>query len=193
MQKKGLVALAAVATLGVALPAAAQSLNAAYVGASIGQSKFSADCAGTSTCDKNDTAWRIFGGYQFNQFIAAEVGYVDLGKLSFSGTLLGTPFNGKIESTAFDLSAVGSYHFTPEISVLGRIGGYASKTKTSGTNVISEDKSGTGLTFGLGAGYDFTKNLGARIEWQRYSSVKAGTAGDSDVDFFNIGVLWRFQ
>jgi len=190
MQKKGFVALAAVATLGVALPAAAQSLNAAYVGASIGQSKFAADCTGVPNCDKTDTGFRIFGGYQFNQFIAAEVGFVDLGKLKLSGP----GFDGKIESTAFDLSAVGTWHFTPELAVLGRIGGYAADSKSSGTGIVNDSKSSTGLTFGLGGQYDFNKNLGARIEWQRFSSVKGpANSGDGDIDYFNIAVLWRFQ
>jgi len=57
-----------------------------YLGASVGQSKARhVDCAGFDSCDSKAAAFGILGGYQINRNFAAELGYQDLGKVTFSG------------------------------------------------------------------------------------------------------------
>src|SRR3954468_1608770 len=58
------------------------------IGGSVGQSKFNVDCSGAS-CDDTDTAFRVFGGYNFNRHFGVELGYAVLGKLTVSGGLPG--------------------------------------------------------------------------------------------------------
>ena len=77
-----------------------------------------------------------------------------------------------------------------------RAGLYNGEVKLSG--VDSGSKTTTGLTYGIGAGYDIGRNLGLRAEWQNYSKMKArndatGAEDDGDVNALTIGVLWRFQ
>src|SRR3954471_8968815 len=55
------------------------------VGGSIGQSKNNLSCPAGSSCDDSDTAFRVFGGYNFNKNFGAELGYADLGKFTASG------------------------------------------------------------------------------------------------------------
>ncbi|MFN2645154.1 MAG: outer membrane beta-barrel protein [Burkholderiales bacterium] len=188
MRSKATIAILGLAAATLAVPAAAQmrspSLSSAYIGGSIGQSKFKADC-GPLDCDKEDTSFRLFGGYQFTPNIAAELGYASLGKLKVNG------IDGDIEATAWDLSAVGMFPIVDKLSILGRLGVARVEGKASGA-FGSESDTKNGVTFGLGAQYDFTRNLGLRAEWQRYK-VDAGSAGDADLDNLNIGVLWRFQ
>ena len=96
---KSIKALLAVAALGFAGAAAAQpSLSSAYIGGTIGQAEYKDGCAGVGGCDEKDTAWRILGGYQFNRYFAAELGYHNLGEASASA--------GATEGTAWEL--VGS-------------------------------------------------------------------------------------
>src|ERR1700675_4627989 len=62
----------------------------AYAGLSIGQSEAkNVDCASGFSCDKKDTAWKIFGGYQFMRYLAAEAAYTDLGKIKSNASLPG--------------------------------------------------------------------------------------------------------
>lgn len=193
MNTKATVAILGIAAAAFALPAAAQmsmpSLSSAYVGGSLGQSKMKLDCTGLSNCDDKDTAWRIFGGFQINRNFSAELGYSDLGKAKFTAPGV----DGKFEASAFDLSAIGAWPIANEFSVFGRLGVYEGKVKVGGTGVISSDKNKAGLTFGLGGQYDFNRNLGLRLEWQRYAKMDSGAGGKSDVDSFSIGALWRFQ
>src|SRR5438094_9199039 len=101
MRSKATIAILGLAAAALALPAAAQmSMSSGYVGASLGQSKFKADC-GPFECDKNDTSFRLFGGYQFTRNIAAELGDVDLGRLKISSGAA----TGEVQGNARNVAA----------------------------------------------------------------------------------------
>jgi len=171
-----------------------------YIGGSVGQSKFDVDCAGAS-CDDSDTAFRVFGGYMFTKNWGAELGYADLGKLTASGTVSGASVTADRKSTAWDVMAVGVLPFAEKFNAYGKIGFYSADTKLSGTVSAfgltgsgETSKTNTDLTYVIGVGYDFSKNLGIRGEWQRYSGVGADeVGGDGDVDVYSIGVVYRFR
>ena len=71
----------------VGLPVVSQAQNNWYdnwyVGASVGQSFV--DELGI---DDDDTAFKVFGGYQFNKYLGAELGFVDHGELEDRGNEL---------------------------------------------------------------------------------------------------------
>jgi OOP family OmpA-OmpF porin len=197
MNKKALIAVLGVSAAAFALPAAAQGMSAVYIGGGLGQSKFKGACDGVSgtgvSCDDKDTSFKIFGGYQLNRNFAGELGYTDLGKAKASGPGGST----ELSATAWELSAVGLFPVMDALSIFGRLGGYWGEGKLSGSGA-SGSKTTTNLTFGLGLQYDFTKNLGVRGEWQRYSKVKvkddaSGTEDSGDIDVLGISVLYRFQ
>ena len=188
--KQGLAVVGLASAMMLAGPALAQDTGF-YAGLSIGQSSADVDCTGATTCDDKDSAWKILGGYRFNRNLAVEFGYTDLGAVSASDGVDSV----KIESTAFELVAVGSFPIAEKFSLLGKIGMYRGETDgtVSGSVSGSVSESNTDLTFGVGVQWDFTKNLAARAEWQRYSDVGGGDIGDSaDVDVMSIGVIWKF-
>jgi OmpA-OmpF porin, OOP family len=170
------------------------------VGGSIGQSKFKADCAGAS-CDDTDTAFRVFGGYMFNKNFGAELGYADLGKLTATASVSGASASADLKSTAWDLVAVGVLPFAEKFNAYGKIGMYMADTKLNGTasafgltGSASSSKSNSDLTYTIGAGYDFNKNLGLRVEWQKYSKVGSDdVGGKNDIDVYGVGVVYRFK
>jgi OOP family OmpA-OmpF porin len=195
MQKKVLVGalvagFAALPTLAMAQAKGGNADLGFYAGASIGQSK-TADCPGAGSCDDKDTAYRVFGGYKFHPNIAVEGGYAPLGKTSSS-------FPGgsvSAEANAWDIVGVGSWGLGNNFSILGKLGFYNAELKLGG--LASGKKTTTDLTYGIGGQYDFNRNLGLRLEWNRYSKVKApdvGTlsGGDTDIDVLSVGALWRF-
>jgi len=156
-----------------------------YLGASVGQS--TSDCpGGLGSCDDSDTAYRVFGGYQFNRNLAIEGGYAPLGEISGN--------NLTLEANAWDLVGVGIWPLNPQFSIYGKLGFYNAEAKLSGP--ISGKKTTTDLTYGLGGQFNLNKNLGFRLEWQRYSGVEsptiAGVSGDSDIDVISLGALWKF-
>jgi OOP family OmpA-OmpF porin len=129
-----------------------------YIGAEVGQADNSVD----------DTGFKLLGGYQFHKNIAAEVAY---------GMLID---KDNVEVTTWEAVAVGIFPLTPNISLLGKLGFAKVDVETPGGS--SDDVE---LTYGIGAQWDFTRNLGARVGWQRYDA-------DSEVDYINVGLVWRF-
>ena len=177
---KSMKALLTAAGLAAALVMAGPAAAQFYIGATIGQAEFKEGCLGTGECDDADTAWRILGGYQFNKFFAAELGYYDFGETS-SGTT-------KLEAEAFELVAVGSFHLTDRFSIYGKLGAYQGTLEGAGS-----DEDSTDLTYGIGARWDFTKRFGVRGEWQRYESLGGGALVETDVDVLSIGLIFSFQ
>lgn len=198
MKLKHSLLSAALVAAAIVPPAALAQDAGFYLGGSFGQSKSNDTCddtAGAASCDDNDSAWRVFGGYQFNRFIAAELGYADLGTpASASGTLSGLAFVADAEITAWDLVAVGSYPIG-RFSIHGKLGLYRAETEITGSIAgISRSTSDTNtdITFGAGAGFSITNNLKVRAEWQRYQNVGGDSTGEDDIDVLSVGVLWRF-
>jgi OOP family OmpA-OmpF porin len=179
---KGIKAVLAIAALTFAGVAAAQqpALSSAYIGGTIGQSEYKDGCAGVAGCDEKDTAWRILGGYQFNRYFAAELGYHDLGEVSAPGA--------SVEGTAWELVGIGSYPIVDKFSVYGKLGLYRGELEGPGVEETNSD-----VTYGAGLQYDFLKNVGVRGEWQRYSKMGGGNIGETDVDVLSVGVVYRFQ
>lgn len=185
MMKRALLTAAALAAGGLVSTGA---LAQGYVGLSAGQSKAHFDCPAASSCDTTDTGYKIFGGVMVNQNFGAELSYIDFGK--FKSTAIG---DGGITGDA-RVDGVGLYGVAVapfgQASVFGKLGiGYVHTKETGGT---SNNK--TDIAYGLGAGYDFTKNVGVRLEWDRMrgKGTVDTTTQTKDVDLLSLGVLYRF-
>jgi OOP family OmpA-OmpF porin len=176
------------------LLAATQASAQAFVGASIGQSDVDEDITAglitSGSVDSKDNAFKVFGGYMFNRHFGVEGAYVDLGEVSYSGSFGSAAVNGgKVETTGFNVAALGSYPVTEEFSVFGKIGLFiweAEASDTTGGVPFSEKTDGTDISFGLGLNYQFTRNLGVRAEWERFKLDEA------DADLISVGIVWRF-
>ena len=165
-----------------------------YLGASVGQSRARhVDCAGFSSCDTRAAAFGILGGYQVNRNFAAELGYHDFGRVTFSAPGV----SGNIKASAAELVGLGAYPFANAFSVYAKLGAYRAETKASaslaglGSGSLKDRK--TDLTVGLGAQCDVTREALVRAEWQRYKNVGGNDIGKSDVDVISIGLIWRFR
>jgi len=199
--KNAALALISVAALGVPSISMAQgtmdSMKTAVtgpdsgwlVGGSFGQSKLKVDCTGFS-CDDTDTAFRIFGGYNFNKNFGVELGYADLGAVTFTAPGV----SGEISAKAWDLMAVGTLPLGTNFALYGKLGMYRADSDASGTGVISGSGSNSDITYAIGGQYNFNRNLGIRAEWQQYKKVGTdNTGGEGDVDIMAIGVVWKFK
>lgn len=165
-------------------PALAQSTAPAghlYAGATVGQVRWSPAC---STCDNMDSALRVFGGYQVNRILAAEVGYANLGETRGTGVL--------VKGNSWDASIVAGWPVAGALSVHGRLGAYRANLK-GGSALAGQQHDNYGLTYGLGAQFDATPNLGLRFDWQEYSGAGGSGIPHSDIRLLSLGALWRFR
>lgn len=149
--------------------------------------------------DSTDRGYKLFGGYQFNRYLALEGGYFNLGEFSFTSTTqpLGT-FNGNIKLHGVNVDVVGFVPFTEKFSAFGRLGvNYAeAKDKFSGTGFVhvlspNAKERDTNLKVGAGVQYAFNENLAMRLEAERYR-VGDAVGHKGDVDLLSVGLVYRF-
>lgn len=182
--------LLALSGLLAASPAGAQP----FIGGSIGQSDIDDEIAGglitSGTVDGKDTGYKIYGGYMFNRNFGIEGAYVNLGKLSYSGDFFGSPVTGgKVEVDGLNVAALGALPINEQFSVFGKIGLFlwnAKASDTTGGVPFSAKQDGTDLSFGVGLGYDFNRNLGVRAEWEMFKTDEA------DASLLSVGLVWKF-
>lgn len=158
----------------------------------LGAGRSHADTGGIAgSADKEDNAWKAFGGYQFHPNFAVEGGYVDLGKTSVNGA---TGF-GTTDTDVWQAGVVGSLPITPQFAFTGKLGVARTETETSGSNAGiafgGKDRE-TAPTYGLGLRYDFTKTFGVRGDWDRYRVSSAGMGGKTDTDLYSVSAVFRF-
>ena len=186
----GLLALVAVST-----PALSQDTGW-YAGLGVGQSNFKDGCNGVSgpgiSCDDTDTAWNIFGGYQFTKHFSAQLGYVDLGELSAEFAGFGS---ANIKAKGFELLGGGTYPINEQFSVYGKLGFFRWDVDfNDGTGLVgSTSDTGTSFTHVIGVKYNFTKTIAGTLQWQRYYNIgDSNTTGQSDIDVIGVGVIFKF-
>ncbi len=161
---------------------------APFLGGSLGQTSFDISCP--ASCDDADTAWKIYGGLEVNEYISMEVGYADLGKAKISGTTSGTA-----EANGMTLQLIGTYALNPSFSLVGRGGMNILNldVKTTGGQVLDEGDTDVAWSLGLGAHYNITQSMGLRVEWERYFKVgDADTTGEMDIDLISAGLVFKF-
>jgi OmpA-OmpF porin, OOP family len=132
--------------------------------------------SGITGHDTRDGAWRIFGGYQFNRYWALELGYVDLGRFSFTSSIYPTgSLNGELKARGDTLDLVGTMPITDNFSIIGRIGANYSRTQsafngTGNAALVNGNPSNrkTNMKAGAGLQYAFSPNFMVRAEGERY-------------------------
>ena len=179
------------ALVAVSAPALAQD-SRWYAGFGLGMSTAKDACDGVGpgiSCDDEDTAFKILGGYRINPNFAVEVGYTDLGKASASEIGVGT---ASIESSGFEVLAVGIAPISPQWSLYGKVGLFSWDLDVKGTGG-SLSESGNELTYGFGASYDFSRTTALRLEYQSYTDVgDANTTGTSDINVLGAALIFKF-
>lgn len=180
----------------VSISNAQDTANGFYVGVGVGHSDQKDACDDISgSCDDTDTGWKIFAGYEFNQYLSLEGGYADLGESDADTIVLGIPVSADAEITGFFLSGIASWPINDSFSVFGKLGAiyWDVETDADGGGIsVSEDENGTDLMFGVGAQYDFTDNIGIRAEWERFNDVGDSDTGESDIDLISGSLVYRF-
>lgn len=177
MKKNKILSRVLIAALVGATAFGAQAADRSfYAGAGVGQS-----LVDEGSYDDEDTAFSVFGGYQFNRWFGLEGGYADLGKLESNGP------GRDLEASAVYLTAVGSVPFTEKFSGYAKAGFQRWDLDTALPGVTgTTDDHGTDPTYGVGLQYRFTDNVALRGEYSRFE------VEDADLDLAQLQVRYDF-
>ena len=172
------------------------------IGASIGASELrdeSGDCDDTLSCDTSDVGYKVSAGYSFMPNFAIELAYVDLGEAKFDE---GEGNSLSLSETGFAAYGIGIYP-VDNFSLFAKAGFSNLKTKADiNINTIdpaftfngSASSSNTNFAWGIGAGYNFTSNISAGLEWERFKGEfsQLGASLTRDVDLFSVSAKYHF-
>lgn len=148
---------------------------------------------------ENDIGFKLLGGYQFNEIVAIEGGYFNLGKFDYkANTLPLGSLKGDIKVQGIHIDVVGTWFFTEEFALLARVGAIHTKAEASfkGSGAVTpatskSSKDDTNFKVGLGLQYSVTPALNIRTELERYR-VNDSIATKGDIDLISLGVTYRF-
>lgn len=185
---------AALLGLGILTASALASAQSFYVGGSFGSTDASDGNAvpgliTSGPVDGKDSGFKLFGGYQFTKNLAAELAYVDLGTLTYSGTFLGAPVtNGRLETTGLNMSLVGTFPVNPSFSLFAKAGIFvwtADARDVTGGAPFSGSQDDSDLSFGFGGAFQIGPRLSLRGEWERYEAI-------DNISLLSIGLAYGF-
>lgn len=140
--------------------------------------------------DNEDSSWKVFGGYRlWDEFVAVEVSYIDLGKTKVEGTSNGTPSTGEQEIDTFTIGLVGRIPITDPLGVIIHLGFSRNDSKLT-TNIggTGTFEGATDFEFYYGGGwqYEITETIGIRAELEVFEIA------DYRVNLLSAGLLYRF-
>ncbi len=191
---------AAAAAAAIALPVSAQStgsmsmaqprtqfLSSGYVGLNLGRSKYNTTCGnGLFACDDSDRAVHLYGGSMFSDYFGVELGYLNFGDMTRGGA--------ETKAQGLNLSLVGRVPVAERLGLYGKIGTTYGRTETSsaaGSGVTAGDEHGFGLSYGLGASYDFTPRVSGVVGWDSHDLRFAGSGRDT-IRTTTLGLQFRY-
>ena len=196
--KKTLIA-GAVALISLASGSAfAQS----YVGGNIGESHANHGCdaaaasGAITSCDKNDFAWKLYGGYQLpGTPWAAELSYMDLGKFKGSGNGV----SGDAKDSYWGLGGAYRPSFGSGWGGVARLGAAYGTSKVDynlGDTLLGEhSKNGWHPYYGLGVNYEIAKNVKIEADWDNTkitSQVPTFGSSTNVVNSYTLGASIGF-
>jgi hypothetical protein len=165
------LALAAASTLGCDTARATDF----SIGAGGGASRGKVDCLAAFPCDRSDTNFNLFAGYQITPAIDVRLTY--FGGDSFKGadvSPLGTPFGGTFRVSGLGLTGGYLWRFAPAWSLHGRLGIASVQTRFDFADPFAGSASKTTVqpTAGLALGYDATSavRVGLDLDATRFKA-----------------------
>jgi len=191
-------------------PFANATNKGAYIGASIGSAEIKEPGEWENLCASagvvcaergDDTALGLFFGYQFNDYLAVEAGYMGTGELTV-GTVAPIAASAFVEVQGAKLVLLPQVPIGKLGAIFGKFGIMGGDTKIGADAPalgFSERDSGyTGaFVVGVGGAINLGNNVTIRVEWERLSFNKAFDLAGArveapDVDVIGGAILFRF-
>lgn len=191
--------LAAVIATTLTIPLAAQA-EGAYVSLGVGKAKTSADVNNVNAITvsrTNGTAANLEFGYEFNKYFGVELGYANLGK-SVDTINTTEVFNYRFSS--YFLAGTGSVPLGP-VSLFAKLGLANNRIDATDTAGGSSDHFNGGkidMMGGVGAAFNFTKNVGLRVQYEYFGKVTSASSTtivnniNGKGQMWSVGLLYKF-
>lgn len=179
------IAAAVLLSAVVAAPAFAAD-EGFYAGITLGNGKPGVTPTALAVSKSSNFIYGGLAGYQYNKNLAVEVQFTGAGKATDVA-------GNTTKADALSLAAVGLLPLNDSFELLGKLGVASTKTSSS-AGATNLGASRTGLTYGIGAQYNVTQNLGLRLVWDRYAvaTSNAGVKSNANANVMTVGAVYKF-
>ena len=174
--------------IGVSSTSFAANNGGFYFGTVFGEAKAD-DAEEFGLTDDTDGAWRVYGGYEFNRWLAVEAGYVDLGSYNGSIPSIEGPVATRVELDGFTLGVRPQYVFSNDWFIQGQAGVLfwdADARLSGGFSGLELGEDGEDPYYGVGFGKYIGKSWRLSAEWTRFET------DESEADFLGLALNYRF-
>ncbi|ACE83116.1 OmpA family protein [Cellvibrio japonicus] len=159
-----------------------------YVGIRAGYSYNEGSCSSNHLkCDKSDTGYGLFIGYDINPRWAIETSFNDIGDTT--ATYSNAHLDGDLSQ--IDISVKYAYPIYQNLSLYGKVGAAYWDAKAKGQNVSFSD---TGVSPLLGAGLELiiSEHWKGRIEYQYIDRIGNNLMGKASPNKLGLALIWNF-
>jgi hypothetical protein len=153
------------------------------------------DCGPIGTVDDSGAGYKLFGGFRFHRNFAVLGGFARLADTEATGP---APFTDLLEVNGPYVTAVGILPLGANFEFFGSVGVFRWNQDVT-FNGASGSFTGTDLTYGAGAGWNFsaggTPGFAVQLEWQQFKDVGTNDPFFGHVDDYGLttlNVLYRF-
>jgi len=151
-----------------------------YLGAGVGQAR-----EDFGPFKGSDTSFRLFGGYSFNRYFAAEAGYIDGGNIEDD---IG-PYRVSIASDGIFAAGLAKLPLGNHFELFAKLGWVfhdSTQTVSLGSQRNSESESDSDFLFGGGMAFKLGKNFQLRAEFDKIN------VSDAAFEIYSVNAAWKF-
>ena len=172
------------------LYSATAALAGPYIGLGIGSASYKADLTslGGGNIDDNGTGTKLYGGYGFNKYFAAEAAIYNFAEASVGAieTSPGEFASGSVSMKGVGAYAVGMYPVSKKVNLMAKLGVLSWDADLQVNNTTATND-GTDVAYALAASYGFTKELLVTAEWESFDS------DNPELSMFSLGFRFNFK
>lgn len=174
----------------LAAPLAAQAANGAYIGANAGRAEQKADVEGIIIKDRS-SAFKIYGGYNFDQHFGVEGGYIDTkeGGISGNGARVGS------DPRAVYAAATGTLPLNQQFSLFAKVGAARNHVKVTASfdgYSASGSANRTSAYVSVGAAYAVNANVSFVAEYENFGKILKEDGSSVKANIYSVGLRYAF-
>ncbi len=161
-----------------------------YVGAGVGSAAYKVDLGADGNFEDNGTGTKLYSGYTFNKYFAAEVAAYNFSEASIGAFEL-SPGGRVVVGAAASMKGLGvygvaMYPVSKKVNLMAKLGALSWNADLS-ANGNTRTNSGTDAAYGVAASYAFTKELLATAEWESFNT------DNPELSMFSLGFRFNFR
>jgi len=161
-----------------------------YIGFGVGTASYKADLTslGGGELDDDGTGTKLYGGYSFNKYFAAEASVYNFAEASIGAIEVspGVFASASVSMKGIGAYAVGMYPVSKNVNLMAKLGVLDWDADLQANNTKGEN-SGTDAAYALAASYAFTKALLVTAEWESFNSE------NPELSMLSVGFKFIFR